>query len=385
MIFEVLAILILLGISPFLWFLAILALRAKPPAKGGAASEHFFAVVVPAHNEGESLGPTLESLKALDYPKEQVVIYVISDNCTDQGATEACARRAGVEVWVRTDPQKKSKGYALAWAIPKILDKPYDALVIVDADTLVDSHLLKAFSKKLQQGREVLQCYYTARNPDASWRTQLVTYAFSLINGVYQSGLDRIGLGAHLRGNGMAFSRSLLMRMPWQAASLAEDLEFSWALRLQGVAGHFVSEARVYGELVASQHKGAQSQRKRWEEGRRQLKAQFLKPLLQANVSLLTKMGLVIDLLMPPLVPLVGCLGVSGILLGGSRGWPLFYGGVLGILVLIYGFSPLYRHYAKVSQLKALFYLPLYALWKFKLLWTKKSDQWLRTQREQEL
>src|ERR1051326_6331106 len=84
-----------------------------------------FLILVPAHNEEQSIGRTVTSIKANDYPKDLFQTVVIADNCTD--GTDAQAKAAGAEVWVRNDVLNKGKGQALAWAINKGNDLVYDA------------------------------------------------------------------------------------------------------------------------------------------------------------------------------------------------------------------------------------------------------------------
>ena len=81
-----------------------------------------------------------------------------------------------------------------------------DAIVIVDADSTVSPDLLRVFARGLDAGHEWIQCYDCVRNADESWRTRLMAYAFSLINGVTLLGQSCLGLSAALRGNGMCLS-----------------------------------------------------------------------------------------------------------------------------------------------------------------------------------
>ena len=74
---------------------------------------------MPAHNEESSLSDTINSLMAIDYPRELFEIIVIADNCTD--TTAEIARNMAVSVYERKDEVKKSKGYALEWLFEKIL------------------------------------------------------------------------------------------------------------------------------------------------------------------------------------------------------------------------------------------------------------------------
>ena len=73
-------------------------------------------------------------------------------------------------------------------------------MVIIDADTTIDAHLLRSFDKALRRGHDWIQAYYTVANPDQSWRTRLMTYAFSLFNGVMQLGQNALGCERGLQG-----------------------------------------------------------------------------------------------------------------------------------------------------------------------------------------
>ena len=122
--------------------------------------QHKFILILPAHNEEAVIGNLINSLKALDYPKELYDIQVIADNCTDN--TEKIARDLGAKVFVRkeNDPNKKTKGYALQAFFNQFLKDPnmdYDAFCVFDADNIVDKNFLKAMNKHLCQGEEVLK------------------------------------------------------------------------------------------------------------------------------------------------------------------------------------------------------------------------------------
>ena len=133
-----------------------------------------------------------------------------------------------------------------------------------------------------------------------------MTIAFSLCNGVLLIGQNRLGLSIGLRGNGMCLTRRGLARHPWEADGLTEDIEFSWMLRSQGERIYFVREARVYSDMVSKDINAAKSQRVRWEEGRRSMRARFLHPLLfSSNLSVYEKLMYLLELTLPSLVSLM--------------------------------------------------------------------------------
>jgi len=354
-----------------------------------------FTLLVPAHNEELGIAATLGSIHALDYPRTAYRVIVIADNCSDQ--TAKAARACGAEVFERFDDKNKSKGYALEYAIKKLQIESSlapDAIVVIDADTRVDRKLLQAFGNRLLEGEEWLQAYYSVSNPDDSWRTQLMTYAFGLFNGIWLAGQDVMDIGCSLRGNGMAFAWNALSREPWRAYGLAEDLEFSWHLRVAGEKVRFVPEAKVYGEIISGNEKASKAQRLRWEKGRAELKSMFASSIKQMAAPRLKRWLLLSDLKMPPLsrwliLTAVGwatslgamamaegsliTLWVSGILLS-------LYSAALVFFVL-YLSLPFSKLHLPLRYLKALTKAPFYMAWKLVLMLSRTPAQWVRTER----
>jgi len=232
-------VLIVVGLNvlalPFLVMLLLSAIgavfaprRTKTPAK----AESRFLIVIPAHDERAGVAKTVESCRAQDYPSELFQVLVIADNCSDD--TAEIAARAGAEVVERSHPTKRSKGYALEYLFERLRETgridSLDAVVIIDADSIATPDLLRKFDAKIQEGADWIQCYDTVSNSDASWRTRLMTYAFSLINGVGPLGHSRLGFSSPLHGNGMCFTVRGLNRVPWKCYGLVEDYEYSWVV-----------------------------------------------------------------------------------------------------------------------------------------------------------
>ena len=354
-----------------------------------------FLFVIPAHDEADVIGITVRSCLAVDYDPDRFQVFVIADNCTDD--TASIAEASGAKVMVRHDLSRKSKGFALEDFFRGVPNdptiRPFDAFVLVDADTSVAADLLGAFDRSLRRGDDFVQGYYTVRNADASWRTRMMTYAFSLANGVWPFGLDQLGLGAGLKGNGMCFRASALERFPWQAHGLVEDMEFAWNLRIGGERVRFQPLARVYGEMVSRGGSGAASQRRRWETGRKALRGAFRRKLWASpHLSWVQKIAYQLDLDFPPLSRLLIGLCVAsaiaglGVLLGGSS--PIIWGGLTAILFAflgifaIYTLSPVFIINLPIRYLMSLGYLPYYITWKIAVGLLKKPQSWVRTPRE---
>lgn len=368
------------------------ALR-RPPARPERRRARFL-IVIPAHDEEGVISATVRSCRELDYDPDLFSIYVIADNCADQ--TARLAREAGAEVVERTTPDLRSKGHALEYFFTQVAagraDAGHDATVLIDADTVVDPGLLTAFDEALGRGEAWIQGYYTVRNPDASWRTRMMTYAFSLANGVWMAGLDRLGLSVGLKGNGMCFSSRALGRVPWAAHGLVEDMEFALILRVKGERVRFEPSARVYGEMVSRGGPGAASQRRRWEEGRRSLRGRFARQLVRSSsLSMPIKACYLVDLFFPPLVTLtIALLAVSGIDVLSLVDPPhaaiasslLPIHDAMWATLVAYALAPVMVMKLPPRYLGSLINLPTYAIWKVSLAFGRRSRGWVRTPRE---
>lgn len=391
--------LLTLYLAPFLALMAVVTAAAllgggrgrRARASAGAAPR--FLIVIPAHNEEANVAATVASCRGLAYDPGAFSVVVIADNCDDD--TARAARDAGAEVFERHDPARRSKGYALEDFFQALTGPgrlaDYDAVVVVDADTVVDPALLSAFADALADGADWAQGYYSVSNPDDSWRTRLLTYALSLFNGVWLLGQDRLGLCVGFRGNGMCFSTRGLARFPWQAYGLVEDQEFSWLLRTAGEHVRFVAGARVYGEMV-SRGDAAVSQRRRWEEGRRSLRTRFTRSLLASRaLGLVEKTVALVDLTFPPLSRLLALLLIALMIHPAAVLDPrlaavsrqVFPAHLLMVLTAAcYAASPFLTLGLPVRYLTSLGALPYYAVWKVYATSRAKTTEWVRTRRE---
>src|SRR4051794_5000600 len=205
----------LLGLLPLLaafWLAALAACSADVPEPRVLMPAFFFDVVVPAHDEEAGIAATLRSLRAVAWPPDRFRVLVVADNCSDR--TAAIAEAEGARVLRRDDQAHIGKGWALRLAFRRSLEEGRaDALVVVDADTLVSTNLLRAFAARLAQGALAVQADYRVRDPLSSPRRSLAAVAFGAFHALRSRARERLGLSCGLRGNGMCFSRQALERV----------------------------------------------------------------------------------------------------------------------------------------------------------------------------
>lgn len=389
--------LLLVGMLPVLgacgYLLLLTLLSRRRPAPKPPEPARRFDIVVPAHNEEAGIARTVENLSRVDWPGALRRILVVADNCSD--ATAERAREAGATVLERHDTERRGKGYALAYAFEKSqADGFAEAVVVIDADTVVSPNLLAAFARRLEDGAQAVQAHYGVMNPTASWRTRLMTVALGMFHKVRSLGREALGVSCGLRGNGMCFSHEVLRQVPHDAFSIVEDLEYG--IRL-GRAGHRVQyawEAEVLGEMVSGE-KASRSQRRRWEGGRVQMMKLHGVPLLKDAVR--QRSGMLMDLAMDVLVP-----PLSWVVLGTGLAWMAAAGlswavgrPLVSLWAASAGLAGVGAYVLRgwwVSGVGArglldLMWAPVYVVWKVWLVLRgpeEKKGEWVRTTRETE-
>lgn len=370
------------------YLLVLTVLSWRPHIPVGPEVPPSFDIVVPAHNEAAGIASTVKSLLALDWPADRRRVVVVADNCSDD--TAALARAAGAVVLERQSATHKGKGYALQYAFERLEG---DAVVVVDADTKVTPNLLRAFAARLAKGAQACQAYYGVDNVSASWRTTLMAVAFAMFHRVRGRARENLHLSCGLKGNGMCFTKALLEKVPHDAFSVVEDLEFGIRLGKAGERVWYVDEGQVHGEMVSGES-ASRSQRVRWESGRKAMVRAHVGPLLRDAVK--QKSGVLLDLAVDLLIPPLSYLGIGAVgLTAAGIGLAWFGGGgqatsvaaTLCVTALgLYAFRGWWLSETGVRGLGMLAAAPLYVVWKVALMRKQSSapQEWVRTQREAE-
>jgi cellulose synthase/poly-beta-1,6-N-acetylglucosamine synthase-like glycosyltransferase len=354
--------------------------------------QHTFRIVVPAHNEELVLGPVLQRLITMHYPRTHFDVLVIADNCTDD--TAQIAHSYGARVLERHDLLARGKGHALAAAFKALGAEHFDAYVVLDADTLVDPQLLTVLNRYLAAGHRAVQAHYDVLNPFDSQRTALMYIALRIFHYVRPLGRRTLGASATLTGNGMCFRKDVIEQHAWNAFSLTEDLEYTSTLLRNGERIVFAPEAHIQAQMPVAREQ-ATSQRMRWEAGRlhiaRRDGLRFLAQGVRQRNLRLFDWGM--DLLIPPLAALalaivggtasaaaIAALSPSTATIGLLCAW-LALAGALAVFVaeaMLVGQLPRQAY-------RAILHAPGYVLWKlwvYVLLAARRApQQWVRTSR----
>lgn len=281
--------------------------------------KHKFMAIIPAHNEEAVVVNLIKSLKAQDYPKELLDIYVIADNCTDN--TAQVAKDAGAIVYERFDETKKTKGYAMQWFLKQKIeeDADYDAFCVFDADNVANADFIKNMNKKLCQGEEVVQGYRDIKNPTDSWVAAGYALFYWTMHRFYHLARYNIGLSPLLNGTGFMVKFDVIKPNGWNTQTLTEDIEFSLINICEGRKLGWATDAIVYDEQPIG-FKQSWTQRMRWSVGHIQCFKIYTKQLAKntiKNKKMVTFDGLLYLMGMPLLVITIALLFINAVLYTG--------------------------------------------------------------------
>jgi 1,2-diacylglycerol 3-beta-glucosyltransferase len=395
---------VLVGYLLLLTAAAWQAPRRTPQRSGKPVTR--FLILVPAHNEERLLPSTLTSLNALDYPRSLYTVHVIADNCHDR--TAAVAAAAGATVHQRQDLVRRGKGYALQWLLQRLWQsqEPHEAVVILDADSLVSPNFLHVMEARLTRGERVIQAYYAVRDPERSWSVSLRYAALAVLHYLRPSGRMALGGSAGLKGNGMVFAADVLKKHQW-TNHLTEDIEFHMELLLNGERVMFAPDAIVWAEMPETLAE-AQTQNARWERGRLEMARRYVPQLARqgwqaGRAGQRDKAFLLFDAALEHIIPPfsiltavnASCLALSLVLPAGAKQPAsrlkksnIILGTALMAGQLCYTLAGLHLANAPKKVYQALIYAPALIVWKLwlygRVLLGRDRQGWVRTKRNGE-
>jgi len=356
-----------------------------------------FVIFVPAYNEATVIERSIEAMMAMDYPKDRYSVHVVADNCTD--STAALARSLGATVHERTDAERPGKGPALNWLFEQV-DKSatFDAVAVIDADTVTDPGFLTAMSSAMALGADVTQGRYDVIETSASTAGGIRAAALASRHHLRPLGRNALGGSSGLYGNGMVFDRSILVERSW-SGHLVEDAEFQNELLLDGMRVTYVPGARVFAEMPDTLD-ASTTQNERWELGRLQVARRYVPRLLSLVATdradlRVARLDAVADHLVPPLSVFVAANGLGGA--GAFAAWFLRRSAVdrLAVTLSLASGAVFVGHVlvalrlagAPKSTYRALAAAPRAIIWKLGL-WARvlvrpESVAWVRTERNE--
>lgn len=384
---AVVAVLLLSTLSDLLSALRV-TFGGTPPRSNGPGESPRLLFLVPAHNEELLIASCIRSLMAMRYPSACLDVVVIADNCTDR--TSEIATSLGAQCLARSDQRLTGKPHAIAWAVRQLTMSQYEAMVIVDADAIVDPAFAEGIAEAAPLAGKAVQPFNDVRNPAESAVTRM---AAVLAGGLYRGSFPlkrRAGLNVPL-GCGMCVGRDVLASFGWEAFSLSEDWEWYAILAAGGVSIDYAPRAHLYAQEAKSLAQSG-SQRQRWMAGKLTTLIRRGPEIVRSHkIGIRQKLDAIAEL--SATGPAVH-LGVVAVLTAVVMTLSPPYSRVLSALLLLslarplgYAIVGLATDREPLLALRAFMYLPVYTVWRlFSFAGTVRmlgDKPWIRTERHE--
>jgi len=265
-----------LAVALHLGTLAVASLLYREPR--GAEGDVRFLVLVPAHDEERGIARTLEAIVRERRPRDHVL--VVADRCTDR--TADVARSFGALVLERGADEEPGRAAARQAGLDLARTLEWDAVLMLDADSVIEPGFLAACERTLAGGAVAVQ----ARSESGRGRSlasNAALAAFTLQGITIPRGRDRLGVSVRLRGTGMAIARDVALAHRFRAPA-SEDLFFTLDLLLDGVRCRHVESARLRSD-GAGDWGAFGGQKVRYEAGRMSAARTYVPRLLRRALA----------------------------------------------------------------------------------------------------
>ena len=214
----------------FVFIFVVLFNKNKLVTGDSEAKTHNYAVLIAARNESEVISQLISSVQGQSYPQQNVTIFVIADNCTDN--TAQVARNAGAIVYERFNKEQVGKGYALDFLFDKIFNDyskdKFDAFFVFDADNLLDVNYIAEMNKTFCKGHKIITSYRNTKNYADNWLSAGYSLWFLRESKYMNNARMILGTGCAISGTGFLVSAEIISKSNgWPFHLLTEDIDQS--------------------------------------------------------------------------------------------------------------------------------------------------------------
>lgn len=325
----------LLGIAVvYLFIFSVASLRKRGYTFTPSSVNHRFVILIPAYKEDSVILHSVASVLEQDYPRESYEVVVIADKFGE----EALSALSGLPVrLLDVDFENSSKAKALNYAVEKLGEESFDAVVILDADNTVERDFLIRMNDAYNSGALAVQAHRRAKNLNTDTAV-LDAVSEEINNSVFRKGHVAMGISSALIGSGMMFDYGWFRKNVTALTTAGEDKELEVLLLKNGVFIEYLDDVIVLDEKT--QKSGAfYNQRRRWLSAQFYSFASALKDfpgaLFSGNIDYLDKM---VQWMMPPRIILLGLVPVMCVVTS-FAGWSVSLKWWILLLVLLFAMS----------------------------------------------
>lgn len=245
----------------YLFIFAIASLFYKHDEINRAKRQNRFIIIIPSYRRDDVIMQSVNSILGQTYPQRLFDIVVVSDHQSEM----TNMRLAQLPITLLTpDFIESSKAKSLQYAIlnlPKF--KIYDAVLILDADNLVEPEFLEQANDAYESaGTKAIQMHRLTRNRDTSM-SRLDSIFEEIDNSIFRLGHNVLGFSSALNGSGMIYDFEWFKSAIMKVKTSGEDKELEAMLLRDGIFIEFFSNIYVYDEKTRNMA-AFNRQRGRW-------------------------------------------------------------------------------------------------------------------------
>ncbi len=242
------------------------------------------AILIPAHNEEEVIGATLEAMLRLDYPADRLSILAINDGSADR-------TREIIQEYARRDRRVvlfdvpegeggRGKSRALNLALQRV---EADVLAVYDADNTPDPRSLRYLVAQLLLHPDLgaVLGKFRTENKTATLLTRFINIETLSFQSILQAGRWEMHNVATLPGTNYVMWTRLIRELEgWDENALTEDSELSIRMYQHGYKIKFIPYAVTYEQEPQAWGVWVR-QRMRWVRGNNYVIGKFFRHIPQ--------------------------------------------------------------------------------------------------------
>lgn len=218
-------------------------------------------IIIPAYNEEKSIGKTIKSITASEYPTGKLEILVVDDGSKDR--TLEIAKKYKSKIVKIYTKSNGGKGTALNYAIKKATG---EIIFTMDADTFVSPHSVREMTRYFKNPKvmSVTPSMLIYKPKGILQRIQQAEYLFGLF---IRKAFVSVNAVHVTPGAFSAYRKTFFDKYGmYDEGNITEDLEMSLRIQYNGYTIEYSPESPAY-TIAPNKFKALMIQRRRWYAG----------------------------------------------------------------------------------------------------------------------
>ena len=269
--------------------------KVKPVTPYKEEDLPFISIFIPAHNEENTIGSTVESVCKSEYSKfgePNYEVIVINDGSTDTTGEILAGMKKDLpqlKIVTRHPPRSgKGKGFVLNDALTL---SQGEIIGVVDADTQIKTDFLMEIVQYLNGDVDGVQSRVKMFNRNENFLARMQHLEFASFGNTLIA-KDNLGFTGFLGGNGQFVKKDAIIDCGrWDGFAVTEDLNLAIKIILQGGKIRYCGECAVYQEAV-TEWGAFFKQRIRWAIGNFETLFVYLPQIVWGKISIGKKLNI---------------------------------------------------------------------------------------------